>query len=306
MKITTAELDCFYISFDEPQKEKHWASLLRIAPWAQRVDGVRGFDAAHKRCAELSSTDLLITIDGDNIVDDVFFNMEIELLDQYADCVLSWNSRNHINGLVYGNGGVKIWSKTFLQSMRSHENAVDESHAVDFCWDNKYIQLHNIYSTTYPNGSALQAFRAGFREGCKMTLDRGQVAPSPELAATKMYSLNLQRLLVWGSIGRDVENGKWAILGTRLGTHYTNVARGDIKLVRDYDAFGEFAEQFIALTDSEFEEQLRWVSTELVDNTGIEFFEFDGKQSKFFKQCMPKFYQAPNPITTEYEVLSNV
>ena len=45
------ELDVFYISYDEPRKEEHWAKILDNVPWAKRVDGVKGFDNAHKECA---------------------------------------------------------------------------------------------------------------------------------------------------------------------------------------------------------------------------------------------------------------
>ena len=38
----------------------------RIVPWAKRVHGVEGSDAAHKACANLSETDRFITVDGDN------------------------------------------------------------------------------------------------------------------------------------------------------------------------------------------------------------------------------------------------
>ena len=48
------ELDVFYISYDEPRKEEHWAKILDNVPWAKRVDGVKGFDNAHKECARQS------------------------------------------------------------------------------------------------------------------------------------------------------------------------------------------------------------------------------------------------------------
>ena len=50
-KIDVTELDIFYISYDEPNCEEHWADLLNKVPWAKRVHGVKGFDAAHKAAA---------------------------------------------------------------------------------------------------------------------------------------------------------------------------------------------------------------------------------------------------------------
>ena len=65
-KQDVTELDIFYISYDEPNCEEHWADLLNKVPWAKRVHGVKGFDAAHKECANQSETERFITVDGDN------------------------------------------------------------------------------------------------------------------------------------------------------------------------------------------------------------------------------------------------
>ena len=58
--------------------EKNYTDLCRKIPWAKRVHGVEGSDAAHKACAELSETSRFITIDGDNIVHSEFVNQSVE------------------------------------------------------------------------------------------------------------------------------------------------------------------------------------------------------------------------------------
>lgn len=305
MKLNIAELDCFYLSYDEPQKELYWSLINNVVPWCKRVDGVKGFDAAHKQCAMQSDTHYLITIDGDNQVDPRFFNLELTVPDQFSDCVLSWNSVNAINGLTYGNGGLKIWPKQFLLDMRSHEAATDDTHAVDFCWDDKYIQLNNTYSTTHPNGSKLHAFRAGFREGCKMTLDGGKKIAQAEQLTSKLYSKNIERLQIWGSIGQDVEHGIWAILGTRVGMRYTNIECKDIKLVRDYDEFGVYAEQWIKLHEEALPMILAQMRVEIAHHTGVDFYDFDSAQSKFFKQVLLSGHKNVDPLTTEREIFAN-
>ena len=47
-KVRVSDLDFVYISYKEPNKEENWADLLSKVPWAKRVDGVKGFDSAHK------------------------------------------------------------------------------------------------------------------------------------------------------------------------------------------------------------------------------------------------------------------
>ena len=61
-KIDVTELDIFYISYDEPNCEEHWADLLNKVPWAKSVHGVKGFDKAHKTAAEQSETERFITV----------------------------------------------------------------------------------------------------------------------------------------------------------------------------------------------------------------------------------------------------
>ena len=71
-KFRILDYDIIYLSYDEPNAEKNYADLCSKVPWAKRVHGVEGSDAAHKACAELSETDRFITIDGDNIVNAEF------------------------------------------------------------------------------------------------------------------------------------------------------------------------------------------------------------------------------------------
>ena len=77
-KFRPIDYDIIYLSYDEPNAEKNYVDLCQKVPWAKRVHGVEGSDAAHKACANLSETDRFITIDGDNIIDKQFLNQEID------------------------------------------------------------------------------------------------------------------------------------------------------------------------------------------------------------------------------------
>ena len=78
-------------------------------PWAKRVDGVQGSDAAHKAAAEASDTERFILIDGDNLPYPEFFDITLNIEDKYSDCISS-KAVNEINGLMYGNGGLSCWT----------------------------------------------------------------------------------------------------------------------------------------------------------------------------------------------------
>ncbi len=43
--VEIADLDCIYLSYDEPQKEEFWVKIKNMIPWARRVDKVKGSDA---------------------------------------------------------------------------------------------------------------------------------------------------------------------------------------------------------------------------------------------------------------------
>ena len=231
------EFDIVFISFDEPNADENYNDLLEKCPWAKRSHGVFGSDAAHKAAADLAETDRFITIDADNIVDPQFFGVEVDMNKIRSTDVISWAGKNEINGLVYGNGGIKCWPKDVVYGMQTHENAPegDKRAQVDFCWNIHYVQMNNIYCNVMNNGSPLQAWRAGFREGVKMGLVDGDVINPHQLKA-RVHDKNYKRLLTWMSVGDDVENGVWAVYGSRLGAYMTNLKRHewDWKNVRDF------------------------------------------------------------------------
>ena len=235
--IDVADLDCIYLSYDEPQREEFWVRIRNMVPWAVRVDGVKGSDAAHKAAAAASTTERFVLIDGDNLPDADFFNQILTFADDtWEQAVFRWRARNHVNGLMYGNGGVSSWTRDFVNNMQTHENTDgrDET-VVEFCFDPLYWAMHDCYSTTYPNGDAQHAWRAGFREGVKMCLDRGR-RPTLTEFRERVHGRNLDNLTVWHNVGLDVEHGAWAIAGARMGTYKTMLTDWDYREVQDFDA----------------------------------------------------------------------
>ena len=246
--VSINEFDIIYISYDEPNADENYADLLDKCPWAKRSHGVWGSDAAHKAAAAMSETERFITIDADNIVNDDFFNVELDMDKIEQNHVISFAAKNKVNGLVYGNGGIKMWPVDVVNRMRTHEAApaTDKRAQVDFCWNIQYIQMNNWHSWVYNNGSPLQAWRAGFREGVKMGLENGDVVDPAKIK--NIYRENYRRLMVWMTIGEDAPNGLWAIYGARLGCHMTNVLRHewDWKNVRDFDWLTKYFEDELA------------------------------------------------------------
>ncbi len=277
--VDIADLDCIFLTYDEPKKEEFWIRIQNMVPWAKRIDGVRGSDAAHKAAAKASDTDRFVLIDGDNIPDPSFFNLQLMITEQNRDHVFRWKARNEINGLMYGNGGLSCWTKEFVANMQSHESSDgSDDTAVEFCFDPKYHAMHDCYSVTYPNGSAYQAWRAGFREGVKMCLDRGT---KPALAEFErlVHRRNYDHLCIWQTVGRDVDHGWNAIYGARLGTYLTMLTDWDYKQVQDFDKLAQLWEQYKDHSDGKNYE----LGTVLQRKLGLPITEMSADQSKFFK-----------------------
>ena len=319
------ELDVIFISYDEDNCEENWADLQNKVPWAQRIHGIKGSDAAHKAAASLSQTDRFISIDADNIVDPSFFDIELDFdHPKLQGKAVSWAAQNAINGLEYGNGGLKCWPKQYVLDMRTHENAEpgDERNQVDFCWEDSYVQMTNQYSITYPNGSPRQAFRAGFREGVKMSLVQGGKADKDNFKGSIWWG-NYKRLITWCSVGADVENGLWAMYGARLGCYMTNLTDWDYINVRDFNYLNGFFNDEKSKFEADFysgnksvkkcyntnfawDEDNLWTATTnlglaLRKELGLEVAELTPDQSKFYKAAyvnMPRM----NKMFTEQEL----
>ena len=280
------EFDLFFLSYDEPNAEKHWADLLNKAGWAERVHGVKGFEAAHRACAEKSNTDWFITVDADNIVLPEFFDQSVELdTEKSPNRCYSWNGLNMMNGLMYGNGGLKLWSKAFvLGGGVGHEASADPRHAVDFCWQDDYVQINKTFSEVWNTGSAYQAFRVGFREGVKLTLDRGERVPARDMKR-RLHNMNLRNIRIWSSVGADVDFGTYAILGARMGWAKMLDPDFDHVRVRDYDWFESiWVETQDRVATRSIDDICAELGTEIEKLTGIGVPLLGKSESEFFRE----------------------
>lgn len=273
------DFDIVFLSYDEPNAEENYADLCNKVPWAQRVHGVKGSDAAHKAAAERSETEWFITIDADNIVRPEFFDLDLDMSNSKIQ-VYGWCGRNNINGLRYGNGGPKIWNREFVLDMKTHEAAETKNAQVDFCWEDGYKNHPVTYSDSIINTTPFTAWRAGFREGVKMTLLDGVKVPPQEIEK-HIWWHNIHRLRMWSTVGSHTDNGIYAILGARQGTYMTNCTDWDYIQVRDFD-------YLTGLYDEIVNEDTEWVTNEIFSlgkkiklNLGLEWPWLDKQQSAY-------------------------
>jgi len=297
--IDIADLDCIFLTYDEPNAEENWVKIKNMVPWATRVDGIKGSDAAHKAAADASITDRFVLIDGDNIPDAKFFNLTLDINDDA--CVYRWRARNHINGLMYGNGGLSVWSKEFVYAMRTHEASDGTAeNNVEFCFYPNYYAMHDCYSTTYPNSTEFQAWRAGFREGVKMCLNKG-ARPTLQEFKQRVHQRNLDHLTIWHNVGRDAEHGIWAIAGSRMGTYMTMITpQWDYCTVRDFSALEDL---WTTVKNQEPELLAGHVGEPLVEQLDLPVNMLGPSESKFFKHHYRSNWHNQGVMIREIDVI---
>lgn len=239
MGIRAGDLDFVFISYDEPNAEAHWHDLLAIVPHSKRVQDVKGLVSAFRQAAELAETERFFTIDADTRLDPSFVEHVIDHDKINAQRVISWPSRNVVNGLVYGNGGVKCWTRRMLREDKTR----DEEH-VDHPLSFGFILEPRSFSSCHPNTTPLHSFRAGFREGARLTLVRGRPASAARFFED-VSTTNRQRLRIWCSLGSDADHGLWCIYGARMGCAATLLQDLDIALLADFDRFRSFFDDIV-------------------------------------------------------------
>jgi len=280
-KIKVQDCDIVFLSYDEPNAEKNYADLLTKVPYAKRVHGVEGSDAAHKACADLSETKHFVTVDGDTVIDPEFLNVVLDL-DQLGvddDYQFSWCGNIDVNGLKYGNGSLKMWTKDFVANMKTHENTDgSDDTLIEFCYFDNYYQLNENFSTSIISSTPHQAWRAGFREGVKMSLNRGSKVEDLE---NDTWWQNYHRLLVWLNVGADVYNGLYTIMGARDGCQKILASDWDHSVTRDFKWLNEYWEK---IKHKPVEKMIAEYGKVLQDlGLPISTTALDKEQSKFFK-----------------------
>lgn len=192
-----SNLDVIFISYHQSNAEENWARVKEKAPWAKRVDGVEGIFEAHKAAAKLSTTDMFYVVDGDAwLVDDWKFDYNPTIFDR--DCVYVWNSLNPVNGLRYGHGGVKLFSKSELSRKKKWTTLDMTTGSMSKL---KFIDKVSNISTF--NTSEFEAWRTAFRE------------------CVKLWRINkIRDLDAWATKGTDKEFGSYCIDGAQCGIEY--------------------------------------------------------------------------------------
>jgi hypothetical protein len=201
---------------------------------------------------------------------------------------------------MYGNGGLSSWTRTFVNNMQTHEATDGRVETeVEFCFDPLYWAMHDCYSTTYPNGDAFHAWRAGFREGVKMCLNKGARPTVPDFR-DRVHQRNLDHLTIWHNVGADVEYGLWAIAGSRMGTYMTMLTEWDHRQVQNFDALEEL---WTTVADQDPELVANRIAEDLATQLDLPMMTMFAEQSKFFKHHYRSNWHNQGVMVREIDVI---
>lgn len=222
--------DIIFISYNEPNADENYKILKDKFPRAKRVHGVKGIHQAHIAAAKLSTTPMFWVVDGDAVVEDNFeFNLLLPKHDN--DIVHVWLSRNPINNLTYGYGGVKLLPKQLTESMDLTSTSVDMTMSIS----KKFKVVQEISNITAFNTDPFSTWKSAFRECVKLAsrpIDAGYQEETED------------RLITWCNIGVDRPYGEYSLAGARAGKQYGLENISNSKQLAKINDFEWLLEQF--------------------------------------------------------------
>lgn len=194
------QLDVIFISYNEPNAENNWSRVKEKAPWAQRIDGVKGILNAHKAAAKIARTDMFYVVDGDaHLVDTWKFTYRPSIFDR--DCTYIWAANNPLTNLTYGHGGVKLFSKEKLLKLKKWRTL-----DMTTCVSEKIKVMSEISNVTEFNTDDFSSWKTAFRECVKLCLS---------VQTDHANENHKVRLDAWGNINSNKAYAQPAIEGAR-------------------------------------------------------------------------------------------
>ena len=218
--------DIAFISYKEPNADKNWENLISRFPWAKRISRVRGIHMAHIAAASKCFTNMFWVVDGDA---EVLESFDFSFTTKETNFVHVWRSRNPVNDLEYGYGGVKLLPRLATLNMDTTKPDMTTSISQHF------RPMPEVSNITAFNTDPFSAWRSAFRECCKLS---SKVIDRQKTDETE------HRLLSWKIKGLDRPYGEYAIQGAKEGEEYGKFYSGNLEALSKINDFGWLKERF--------------------------------------------------------------
>jgi hypothetical protein len=196
--------DIVFISYDEPQADENWATLVARFPHAKRVHGVEGMENALKAAARASDTPwFYATFAKTRLHEDWNFDFVPDRWQSPKHYI--FNALNTSNGLCYGHMGIIMYHKQMVLDSQPWEDIGGMDFTMSFPTES--IPLTSVYGdfaiTPY------HAWRTAFREVsklCQWQLDTPCVETD--------YRVHVWRTHATGA------NAEWVLRGANDGAEF--------------------------------------------------------------------------------------
>jgi hypothetical protein len=216
--------DIVFVSYDEPNADTNYNILLnkKLENRIFRVHGVKGIHQAHLEAAKLVKTPMFWVVDGDAVIEEDFkFDHLVPRYDRYI--VHVWHSKNPINKLEYGYGGIKLLPKK--QTLEMSLDSADMTSSIS----TGFRVMEKISNITEFNTDPFNTWKSAFRECVKLSskIILGQVDQETE-----------NRLEIWCTKGIEEKFGEYAIAGALAGREYGEKNAGNnpaLSLINNFD-----------------------------------------------------------------------
>lgn len=221
--------DIFFISYNEEYADQNWKTLSNKFPYAKRINGIKGIHNAHVEAARQAATEMFWVVDADALIVENFdFSYRPRIWD--FDQVHVWRSKNPINDLIYGYGGVKLLPTTLTLNMNT--SSVDMTTSISL----KFKPMKQVSNITLFNTDEWSTWRSAFRECVKL---------AGKAINGEVDNESTKRLDAWCTKGFDSPFGKWAIAGAQSGRKYGLDNAGNSEALRKINDFTWLHEKFL-------------------------------------------------------------
>jgi len=225
---TSNMFDIVYLSYHEPFADNRFRILqdhIRSKSnmpliWVRDVEGI--FEA-HKVASTRVQSKMFWVVDADAIIEEDFnFDYIPDVYDE--EVVHVWASRNPINGLEYGYGGVKLFPTEMVNKATSW--------GLDFTTglSNRFKSMPQISCTTKFNTDAFSTWRSAFRECVKLTLNNDEESK--------------ERLDAWLNTQGDEPFTAEAVKGSHEGNKFALANKDNLKELNNINDYGWLNEQY--------------------------------------------------------------
>jgi hypothetical protein len=222
--------DIVFISYNEDFADKNYDNLcVSLKKKVKRVHGIKGIHQAHIEAAKISDTEMFYVVDADAVISDDFsFDYTIPYYDFNAkNSVYVWKSKNPVNRLIYGYGGVKLLPKDLTINMDISKPDMTTSISKQF------RPMDLISNVTAFNTDPFNSWKSAFRECCKLA---SRVIDRQDDAETEF------RLNVWCEETTDL----YALEGARAGRKYGTDNKTNLEALKMINDFQWLKERFDA------------------------------------------------------------